>query len=592
MSEKSFKVNYPLPEFLSDLAVRIKPYSGKFLLGFFLRLSSDITHLYPTWALSQIVLLLSSGGLTQNANFIYLIVGIWFIEVIYYGLAHAGAKWFGYQVAERVALNARLEALRHIFTLDIAWQEKENTGNKLKRIHHGSQSLNLIIRIFFDVIIEATLNSLGMFFIFFALGPELGASLFIFMILYFLLSVFLTKKASDQAYLVSTIEEELEGLSFESLNNIKTVKSLSIQDSMTKMLGQTIEKTYNAVRRRVMLFRVRSGSLGIFYSIFEVGMIAYIIQQIISGRFTPAILILFVGYFGKVEAAISELAEVTHELVINKVQFYRLKMILETQPTIEGGHPSAGTEAMPVDWKKIEFRNVTFSYEDKTVLKNFNLTIERGKKIGIVGLSGAGKSTLFNLLLDLYESYEGDILIDDVPLKKIERQEYVNHLAVVLQETELFNASMRGNVIIGGQPNKEVDDEKISEAIQTAHLSEVIDRLPLGVDTVIGEKGVKLSGGEKQRLGIARAIYRQPDLLLMDEATSHLDVDSEKKIQASLHEFFSQVTAVVIAHRLSTIREMDEIVVMQGGRIIEQGSFAQLLKKKGVFASLWEKQKL
>ena len=196
------------------------------------------------------------------------------------------------------------------------------------------------------------------------------------------------------------------------------------------------------------------------------------------------------------------------------------------------------------------------------------------------------------MLLDLYENYDGDILIDQTPLKNISRQSYISHLAVVLQETELFNLSLKENIFIGSQPDVSKSNQRVRDVIANAHLTEVVERLENGVDTIIGEKGVKLSGGEKQRLGIARALYRQPDLLLMDEATSHLDVDSEKKIQASLHEFFQTVTAVVIAHRLSTIKEMDEILVMQGGKIIEQGSFAELLKKKAVFADLWEKQKL
>ncbi len=309
------------------------------------------------------------------------------------------------------------------------------------------------------------------------------------------------------------------------------------------------------------------------------------------GEFTADLLVLFVGYFGKVEAAVSELAEVSHELVINKLQFHRLKEIFQTKATIEGSH-IAQQQKFPENWQKIEFKNVTFSYEEKKILKDFNLTIMRGQKIGIVGLSGAGKSTLFTLLLDLYESYAGEILIDTIPLKEIDRQDYINHLSVVLQDTELFNLSLKENILIGGQPNFPHDEHKLHEVIETAHLSEVIERLPKSIDTVIGEKGTKLSGGEKQRLGIARALYRQPELLLMDEATSHLDVDSERKIQASLHVFFKQVTAVVIAHRLSTLKEMDEVIVMHGGKIEERGSFEKLIEKGGMFARLWEKQKL
>jgi ABC-type multidrug transport system fused ATPase/permease subunit len=234
MARPSYQTpSYPTWSFIKDVARLISPYKVKFLAGFFLRLTSDIANLYPAWALSRLVLLLTeSGELDQKLHILWLLILGWFASVIYFGVAHALAKWFGYQVAERVALDARLQSLRHIFSLDIAWQEKENTGNKLKRISQGSESLNQIIRIFYDVIIEASLNSLGMLVIFTLIGGDLAMGLVVFMICYFILSSILTRKAAQQAYEVSAVEEELEGLSFESLNNIKTVKSLSIQEAL------------------------------------------------------------------------------------------------------------------------------------------------------------------------------------------------------------------------------------------------------------------------------------------------------------------------------------------------------------------------
>ncbi len=155
----------------------------------------------------------------------------------------------------------------------------------------------------------------------------------------------------------------------------------------------------------------------------------------------------------------------------------------------------------------------------------------------------------------------------------------------------MFNFSLKDNVTIS-LPHDEFHAKAFNESISTAHITDFLYKLPQGVDTLVGEKGIKLSGGEKQRLGIARAIYKQPDLLLLDEATSHLDLESEEKIQDSLHQFFKKVTAIVIAHRLTTIKEMDRIIVLEDGRIIEDGTFAQLQRKKGRFHELWEKQKL
>ncbi len=190
-----------------------------------------------------------------------------------------------------------------------------------------------------------------------------------------------------------------------------------------------------------------------------------------------------------------------------------------------------------------------------------------------------------------HEGYEGEISIDGVPLKTISKKDYFNHIAVVLQDTEVFNLSLKDNIVMTNYSQKD-NASLLQKALTVAHVSEFAKSLSKQLDTEIGEKGVKLSGGERQRVGLARAVFKDPELLLLDEATSHLDVESEEKIQDSLHQFFQSVTAVVIAHRLTTIKEMDKILVLEGGKIIERGSFAELDKKKGRFYELWEKQKL
>jgi ATP-binding cassette subfamily B protein len=216
--------------------------------------------------------------------------------------------------------------------------------------------------------------------------------------------------------------------------------------------------------------------------------------------------------------------------------------------------------------------------------------ISRGEKVGIVGISGAGKSTLYKLLLKEHENYEGGILFDDIPLRNIKRSSYFKHSAVVLQDTEVFNFKLKDNISLSNVDESE-NEALLRRAVKIAHVTDFMNKLPDGLDTYIGEKGVKLSGGEKQRVGIARAIFKQPDVLFLDEATSHLDMESEEKIRDSLHSFFQQVTAVVIAHRLSTIKEMDRIIVIEKGEIVESGSFDKLIEKKGRFCELWDKQK-
>jgi ATP-binding cassette subfamily B protein len=245
----------------------------------------------------------------------------------------------------------------------------------------------------------------------------------------------------------------------------------------------------------------------------------------------------------------------------------------------------------PLQWQSLTIKNLSFTYSDDIVLDNIDIQIKKGEKVGIVGLSGAGKSTLFKLLLKEYENYEGEIFVGEVSLKTIKKSSYVKHIAAVLQETEVFNMSLKQNIVLAN--NDEVDNESLfGIALDVAHVRDFLPKLKNGVETLIGEKGVKLSGGERQRLGIARAVFKQPEILFLDEATSQLDSESEQKIQDSLKKFFKNVTAVVIAHRLSTVKEMDRIIVIEGGKIIEEGTFDKLYTNNGRFRDFWDKQKI
>jgi len=284
---------------------------------------------------------------------------------------------------------------------------------------------------------------------------------------------------------------------------------------------------------------------------------------------------------------VKELSNVSQDIVVSKQRIARMRDSFHDIPLIN----SEEVNSFPKDWQKLIVKNVSFSYDEDDVLKNVSFEVKRGEKIGIVGTSGAGKSTLFKLLLKERIHADGEIKIDDTLISTIKTEEYLARVSVVLQDTEVFNQSLKENITIV-RPEEAHDKKLFDETLQISHVKDFVSKLKDGVNTLIGEKGVKLSGGERQRLGIARAIFKEPDILLMDEATSHLDIESEKKIQDSLHEFFQNVTAIVIAHRLTTIKLMDKILVIEKGKIIEQGSFDELYAKRGRFHELWEKQQL
>ncbi len=581
---------YPFRQFVLDLAHYVSPYRGQFFVGLFFRFTSDLARLYPAWAISRIVLILSKPPLNNHQEIVTVFV-LWGLATLYFGFAHNLSKYFGYQVAEKASLDIYKEALSHIFKLDFAWQEQENSGNKMKRIDRGLDGVNVTIRRIFDVLVEVLVNTVGIVLIFFTLDRALGIAIVFFMVTYYLFSTVLLKRAMAQEKIVNKEFENLGGVTFEALNNIQTIKSLSIDRGINDAVDRQVILLIQKIKRRIFLYQSQSGIQLMYESLFLFGVIVFLAWGIWQGKQDVGLLVLFVGLFGKVSTSTDELTDVTQQLALAKIWVSRAMEILKTEPIIENPIKVAAQLAYPSDWKEIKIDKVKFAYGRKNALQSVSLTIHRGEKVGIVGLSGAGKSTLFKLLLDLYEDYEGEILIDGIPLKNIKRQSFIDHVAVVLQDTELFDMSLRENIEIAAVHGTAVKS-KLEDIIHMAHLEGVVEQLASGVETIVGEKGIRLSGGQRQRVGIARALYRQPDVLLLDEATSHLDAHSEKEIQKALQENMHKFTTVVIAHRLSTIKAMDKIVVLEHGKIVEQGSFTELLQKQGAFSKMWQEQKI
>jgi len=247
-----------------------------------------------------------------------------------------------------------------------------------------------------------------------------------------------------------------------------------------------------------------------------------------------------------------------------------------------------GAKTLKVDTGKVEFNGAQFAYENsRRVLENFSLAIEPGQKVGLVGRSGAGKSTLVKLLLRNYELTGGALLIDGQDISHVTQDSLRENIAVVPQEPALFHRTIKENIQYG---RLDATEEEIVEAAKLAQAHEFIASLPLGYDTLVGERGVKLSGGERQRVALARVVLSRAKILVLDEATSSLDSESEAAIQKALHELMQGKTVVAIAHRLSTLREMDRILVLDEGKIVEDGTHEALLKKKGLYSELWSHQ--
>lgn len=586
-------IKYSFLEYVQDVWHYVAPYKATFLFAVFLRATSDIANLYPAYALSRTVSVLSTSfDPTVVSQELFPVFMFWGLTSLYHALTKNTSKYFGNVVAGKGGLDLYKDALSHIFKLDLSWQEKENSGNKMKRIDRGFDAINVTVRRIFNVIIEVIVNFLGIIIVFFTLQVGLSVALILFVVCYFILGTHLLKRAIKQERIVNKAGENLGGITFESLNNIQTIKSLAIDHGVINLIARQLGPFMTKIRKRIYYYQVQHTALLTFETVFGFIAILILANGVVAGLYEISLLILFIGFFGKVRTSSSELTEVVQELSMAKVWLSRTMHILKTEPKIENPRVLKRQVNYPLDWKEIKIRDLSFSYKNQTTLDNISLTIKRGEKVGIVGLSGAGKSTLFKLMLDLYESYKGQILLDNISLKKIKRQSYIDHVSVVLQDTELFDMTLSDNIKIAAAKNNSKENAVLAKVIFMAHLEDVVKTLPDGLDTIVGEKGIKLSGGQRQRVGIARALYREPDILLLDEATSHLDAHSEKEIQKALEGFLHKYTTIVIAHRLSTIMAMDKIMVLEKGAVVEVGNFQELVDKNGVFAKMWQEQKI
>lgn len=311
------------------------------------------------------------------------------------------------------------------------------------------------------------------------------------------------------------------------------------------------------------------------------GLGAYWVSQ---GKITLGTLVMVWQYVGGIYSPLWMLSRIYDNTQQDLVSVKRIFEILDTKPEIEDANDAIALGKINGD---IELSGLKFKYKNRNVLNGIDLKIPKGRVVAIVGRSGVGKSTLVKLLLRFYDPQEGYITVDGCDIRNVTQRSLRENIGVVLQDTAIFNDTALNNVAYS---KSNAPKEEVVRAAKTAHAHEFIKDLPEGYDTIVGERGVKLSGGEQQRINIARAVLKNPPILVLDEATSHLDSESEKLIQDALWKLIEGRTSIIIAHRLSTIMKADLIVVLDKGKIAEVGTHDELVKKEGIYNKLFKIQ--
>jgi|TARA_B110000211_G_scaffold84378_1_gene98879 ATP-binding cassette subfamily B protein len=490
------------------------------------------------------------------------------------------------RVGQRALRSLALETFEHIHALSLRYHISRKTGGLSRIIERGVKGVDFLLRfMLFSIIpllIELTLVATILFIVF---DVWYLAVILVTISLYIWFTFTVSEWRLKVRQEMNRQDTDANQKAIDSLLNFETVKYFNAEkveaaryDSSMRLYEAAALKTSYSLSflNFGQAFLITSGLVTVMV------MAAFGVQ---SGDLTVGDFVLVNAYMIQITMPLNFLGTVYREIRQALVDMSEMFDLLEQPPEVtddENAYDLVVREGL------IDFKDITFGYEkNRVILKNFNLSVGAGQNIAIVGTSGSGKSTIGRLLFRFYDTDKGALFIDGVDIKEVTQSSLHSAIGIVPQDTVLFNDTIYYNIAYG---NTEASYDKVIEAARAAKIHEFISNLPDGYDTTVGERGLKLSGGEKQRVGIARTLLKNPPILLLDEATSSLDTETENSIQDSLNKMLEDRTVITIAHRLSTIVNSDLIVVLENGEIVEQGTHIELLDLKRRYSKMWKRQ--
>ncbi len=493
-------------------------------------------------------------------------------------------SWLG----ERVVADLRLAVQGNLLRLAPGFFEENRPSEIASRMTSDTAIIEQVVGTTVSVALRNIVIGVGGIIYLFTLAPALTAGLLLAIPVIILPIVYIGRKLTNVSRSSQDRVADVGAMIAETLGAMKIVQAFGQQKREHERFRGAVESTFDTAKRRI---RLRAAMTAIVIGLIFTGIVMLMWRGAIGvseGTISGGTIAAFVLTGGLVAGAFGALTEVYGDLLRGAGAAGRLAELLSEKPGIAAPENPV---ALPVPPRgQIAFDNVTFSYPtrpDTAALSNFSLTVSPGETVAVVGPSGAGKSTLFQLALRFYDPQSGSVRIDGVALPSADPAEIRHRMALVPQETVLFAASARDNLRYG---KWDATDEEIWEAARAANAEKFLRALPEGLDSFMGEAGTRLSGGQRQRISIARALLRNTPILLLDEATSALDAESEKLVQDALDHLMEDRTTIVIAHRLATVRSADRIIVMEEGRIVEQGDHDSLIAGNGLYARLADLQ--
>ncbi len=482
--------------------------------------------------------------------------------------------------------NLRYALVKRMQELSIAFHNNFESGKMQTKVLRDAESVEILSRQFANVVFMGIINVL------FAIIATILKNRFvaIFFLFTIPLAIFLTKffrkrmAETNKEYRVQL--ETMSARVNEMVQMIPLTRAHGVEDAEIKQMGKQLLKVKEKGMKLDVLNAIFGASSWVSFQVFQFVCLIVTAYMAYKGRIAVGDVVMYQGFFTMIINSVNSIITIFPEINRGLDSINSLGEILEC-PDIE---LNEGKKKLDFVNGNFSFENINFSYGNGNyALKDFSLEVKHGECIAVIGESGSGKSTLMNLIIGYRRPTTGHILLDSSNINEIDLRTFRTHLAVVPQNIILFSGSIKENILYGIE-HRNISEEKIHEIVKKAKLNNVIEQLPDGLNTLIGEFGNKLSGGQKQRIAIARALIRDPKVIIFDEATSALDIESEKQIQESIEEMIKGRTTFIVAHRFSTIRMANRIVVLKKGRIAESGTHHELMAKEGLYAKMFNMQ--
>jgi subfamily B ATP-binding cassette protein MsbA len=560
----------------------VRPYLPRLLLAVLCIIAAASANLYVPWVIKEVIdkVLADKDIMMLNTIALGIVVVYLLRGVFFYGQTYLMSY-----IGQRVIIDIRQAVYRHLQRLSLSYYEKKQTGTIMSYITNDVAALQgALVDSIIELVTELSILTGSVVMMFYLHWKLSLLTLVTTPLVAYTMSIF-GKKLRATSTVMQERAADITSVLQETISAVRVVKSFVREDYEIERFAKENFFNFRAQMKNAQLMALLTPVIEFLAAVGVTGIIWYGGWEVINGNLTAGALIAFLVYAVNLSNPIKRLSRVYANIQRALAAAERVFVVLDTKPEIQD---MPGAMELPAIDGEVAFHKITFEYKPgEPVLSNISLEAKVGQMVAIVGPSGAGKTTIANLIPRFYEPTQGYVSIDGIDIKTVTLDSLRKQIGIVPQETVLFNGSVYDNILYG---DLDANYDEVISAAKAANAHNFITEMPDGYDTQIGERGSKLSGGQRQRIAIARAILKNPRVLILDEATSALDTESEKLVQEALDKLMIGRTSFVIAHRLSTILRADLILVMERGKIVERGTHAELLAMGGLYSKLHEVQ--